>query len=149
MQESQSVLSYKLNIADKPTSMKKLNCVALVDDDEITNFLNQRVVSELDFANNVKVFSNGKEILDHMKEATEKPELILLDINMPVMNGFEFLKAHKLLKDSQKANVIIIMLTSSLLEKDMEMAKELEITEFVPKPLSKEKLEEVVAKYFN
>ncbi len=129
---------------------EKINCIALVDDDEVTNFLNKRLVESTGLFNHVLTFGNGKEILDYMMEENEiEPNVILLDINMPIMNGFEFLERHKELPTSNKADVIIAMLTTSLLDKDKAKAEKLDITEYVEKPLSNDKLKQLLERHID
>lgn len=129
---------------------EKINCIALVDDDEVTNFLNKRLVESTGLFNHVLTFGNGKEILDYMMEGNEiEPNVILLDINMPIMNGFEFLERHKELPTSNKADVIIAMLTTSLLDKDKAKAEKLDITEYVEKPLSNDKLKQLLERHID
>ena len=129
---------------------KKINCIALVDDDEVTNFLNQRLVKNSGYFNHVLTFSNGKEILDYMSGSNViEPNIILLDINMPVMNGFDFLERHKELPKNSRADLVIAMLTTSLLEKDRVRAESLEITEYVEKPLSVDKLKQLVERHID
>src|ERR1700712_1618420 len=100
--------------------MKKLNTVLLVDDDRITNFINQRLIEKLNITQNVTALLNGKEAIDYIKttnlEKKQLPDLILLDINMPVMDGFEFVNSFRALLYEKK--VIIVMLTTSSNEKD-------------------------------
>lgn len=128
----------------------KINCIALVDDDEVTNFLNKRLVESSGLFNHILTFSNGKEILDYMTEGDGvEPDVILLDINMPVMNGFDFLEHHKNLPNANKAEMVIAMLTTSLLEKDRIRAEALEITEYVEKPLSVDKLKVLLNKHLD
>lgn len=128
----------------------KINCIALVDDDEVTNFLNKRLVESSGLFNHILTFSNGKEILDYMTDGDGvEPDVILLDINMPVMNGFDFLEHHKNLPNANKAEMVIAMLTTSLLEKDRIRAEALEITEYVEKPLSVDKLKVLLNKHLD
>jgi CheY-like chemotaxis protein len=128
----------------------KINCIALVDDDEVTNFLNKRLVESSGLFNHILTFSNGKDILDYMMAGNEvEPDVILLDINMPVMNGFDFLEHHKNLPNANKADMVIAMLTTSLLEKDRVRAEALEITEYVEKPLSVDKLKVLLSNHLD
>lgn len=133
--------------------MLKLDCILLVDDDEITNFVHETIIEEVDAAERVLVAKNGREALDVIKkqapEHSGTPCLILLDINMPIMNGFEFLEAYCQLPTNIKQSVIIVMLTSSLNPKDAERIRGSEATDFVNKPLNKIKLKEVLKKHFS
>jgi response regulator of citrate/malate metabolism len=124
--------------------MVKLNCILLVDDDSITNFINERLIRKLNITNDVKVSMNGEEGIQYIKNQCDKdqacPELILLDINMPVMNGFEFIRAFEELKIKNKNKVKIIILTTSKNMKDVELLKSLGNFEYINKPLTEEKM---------
>ncbi len=126
--------------------MKKLKSILLVDDDEISNFLAETIIQDLDLAYEVKISKNGREALELidycMNHQAEKcPELVLLDINMPVMDGFEFLEAlDKLQKAYNINNTTIVMLTSSSSSFDLEKAKNYNITGFINKPLTEKSL---------
>lgn len=133
----------------------KLNCILLVDDDEPTNFLNKMVVEEVDCARHIHVSQSGEEALKFLENAEgEKqmytpPNLIFLDINMPAMNGWEFLEQYSYLKQEQKANVVIVMLTTSLNPDDCaKAAKIADVSGFETKPLTAEKLSVILKKYF-
>lgn len=137
---------------------KRLNCVLLVDDDKGTNFINQMIIKKADIADHVQTVLNGKEALDFItnKGKYEKagnvfpqPMLTLLDINMPVMDGWEFLEAYHALEEHQKGKIIIIMLTTSLNPDDKIRAEEIsEVSGFKSKPLSIETVEEIMKTYF-
>lgn len=135
----------------------KLNCVLLVDDDEATNFLNQELVEETGYAEHVQVADSGKKALEYLTNSqcpgNEKtypcPDLILLDINMPAMNGWEFLDKYRKLDTKYKGNVIVVMLTTSLFPEDRRKAEAVpEISCFENKPLTPEKIEHIVTQYF-
>ncbi|HTF82674.1 MAG TPA: response regulator [Cytophagales bacterium] len=134
--------------------MKKMvNCTLLIDDDDINNFLNKRLINKLKISHDVKVVLNGAEALKFIDElcteGKECPELILLDINMPVMNGFEFLKAYDKLEFANKPNVKVVMLTTSSNPYDLEKLHEYKVSGFINKPLTEENLMEVVMANFN
>jgi CheY-like chemotaxis protein len=130
--------------------MKKLNCVMLIDDNEDDNFYHKMIIREVDLAKNVEVAETGFEALDLLKKGTHIPELIFLDINMPAMNGWEFLEEYKKLKAEQKAQIVIIMLTTSLNPADKKRAEKIpEIDGFETKPLSAEMLERIFKKFFS
>lgn len=133
----------------------KLNCILLVDDDEPTNFLNRMILQDVDCAENVEVVESGNEALKYLENATGKdgnsplPELIFLDINMPAMNGWEFLEQYSTLDKQHKANVVIVMLTTSLNPDDREKASSMpDVSGFETKPLNPEKLKSILEKYF-
>lgn len=132
--------------------MEKLKCTLLVDDDSINNYLNERLLKKLNISEEVKVALNGSEAIEVIKSRIETnqniPELILLDINMPVMDGFEFLQNYNGLNFPNKNCVIIVMLTTSTNPKDTERLNNSGISGYVNKPLTESKLKEVLAKHF-
>lgn len=133
--------------------MKKLNCILLVEDDDTTNFYNQFLIENLAIAEHVAVTLNGEEALKYLEKAGKgdafKPDLILLDINMPVMNGFEFIEQYEQLPAEWKSKILVVMLTTSLHPADMARAQSHPaIKEYCFKPLLKERLGELVEKYF-
>lgn len=128
----------------------KLKRILLVDDDNINNFINQRLIKKLNIAEEVSVAVNGEEAIKTIMNANNEhwPELILLDINMPVMNGFEFLEEYKKLDIPNKDNVVIVMLTTSTNQNDMARSKDIPIRGFLNKPLTEDKLEKIMKDYF-
>ncbi len=137
---------------------KKLDSILLIDDDEMVNYLNKFVIKHANLTEKIVTSLNGKEALEFLSN-TEKlesngdtkvhPLLIFLDINMPVMDGWEFMEAYQKMDLSQKDKIIIVMLTTSANPDDRSRAKIFpEINEFRNKPLSKEILEDIMQKYF-
>lgn len=131
---------------------KKVKCIMLIDDNPDDNFVHKRIIQKNDAAANVVVKESGPAALDFLKEdATEegqRPELIFLDINMPNMNGWEFLDEYSMLDKGLQSKAVIIMLTTSDNPDDRERAKKLNISaDFKTKPLTKEILDEVLSKY--
>lgn len=129
--------------------MKKLKKVFLVDDDETSNFLNTLLIRNMEITEKVEVAKNGKEALTKflaLQQFKDKdwPELVLLDINMPVMDGFEFLEEFEKLYDHDHENIKIVMLTSSDSPKDIDKAKKYNIAGYINKPLTEEKLQNVI-----
>ncbi|MDH7463492.1 response regulator [Chitinophagaceae bacterium 26-R-25] len=134
---------------------KKLKCVMLIDDDEPTNFLNKMVVEEMDCAERIKVIPNARQALEYLKAASNNnsdqctPELIFLDINMPAMDGWEFLAEYERLSEQQKSKVIVVMLTTSFNPEDRLRAMEIEsVAAFKNKPLTVEILREILEAHF-
>jgi CheY-like chemotaxis protein len=134
--------------------MKKLNCILLVDDDEPTNFLNKMILEDVNCAEAIEVAESGQSALKYLESASENgyppsPDLIFLDINMPAMNGWEFLEQYSNLDQQHKANVVIVMLTTSLNPDDRAKASKIEdVSGFETKPLTAEKLQSILNKYF-
>ncbi|MBU1719687.1 MAG: response regulator [Bacteroidetes bacterium] len=100
---------------------RKLKCILLVEDDHATNFLHKMILQKAGVAENILVALNGKEALTIIRDAGNqtdgnslKPDLIFLDINMPIMNGWEFIEEYKKLADELKNNTTIIMLSASM-----------------------------------
>ncbi len=134
--------------------MQKLTCALLVDDDQTTNYLNQLLLKRLAVTDKLLVALNGQEALDllivHCETATEEcPALILLDVKMPVMDGFGFLEAYEKLPIHQKQAIIIVMLTTSLHPQDVERVKQLNIAGFLNKPLTEAKINDVLKNHFD
>ena len=130
---------------------KKIKCVLLIDDDEITNFINENALRRLDVVEEIIVVQSGFEALEFLNEVSEKqqgePELIFLDINMPGMSGWEFLEEYEKLEQDQKGREIIVMLTTSLNPDDKEKAKNIpHINDFHAKPLSLDHLNSILEK---
>lgn len=139
---------------------KKLNCVLLIDDDFATNFINKKIVQKANITSHIQVALNGKEAIDYLcnkgkfksvETINPQPELIFLDINMPVMDGWEFINAYKnLIPDEQKKKINIIMLTSSFNPADKAKADTIEeIADYRQKTLNAAILQEIMAKHFS
>ncbi len=122
----------------------------LVDDDQLDNRFHQIIIEGMDITEIIHVAENGLQAIKYLKQEDRiLPELIFLDINMPKMNGWEFLEAYKDLEESQKSQIVIMMLTTSLNPSDKAKAQKIsEITGFRVKPLSEEMLTEILGKYF-
>lgn len=133
--------------------MKKLPAVLLVDDDETSNFLSQRLLVAMNVADRILVAANGEEALDVLARhgawfSPAHPALVLLDLNMPVMNGMEFLEAYHGLPPFQQASTVIVVLTTSTHPRDLDRAGELPIAGLVTKPLTREKITTLLRVHF-
>lgn len=133
---------------------KKLNCILLIDDDELTNYINEITVNETDCTENLVTAESGKEALHYLQTKVNQghpsPDLILLDINMPAMDGWDFLAEYKKLEDSFINKIIVVMLTTSLNPEDEEKANLFdEVKDYKNKPLTVELLDEIVSKHFH
>ena len=123
-----------------------------MDDDNINNFINERLIKKLAISYEVNIVVNGEEALDFLKQKMSSPEfipdLILLDINMPVMDGFEFLKEYENLMLPNKEKVVITMLTTSTNPGDMARFNKAQVSGFVNKPLTEPKILDIMKKHF-
>jgi CheY-like chemotaxis protein len=137
--------------------MKALNLIALVDDDDITNYVNNRTLQRTQAAREVKVFTNGEQALQYLQTCSFPgqqggspcPDLILLDIKMPVMDGFEFLDAYKQLGLAQTAPTRIMILTSSTSFYDLKRLENYpEVKRHFSKPLTDQDVREIIRDYF-
>ncbi len=127
----------------------KLNCILLIDDNHADNYFHQIVINEMNIAKRIEVALDGAEALEFLHNSETPPELIFLDINMPKVNGWEFLKAYQALHAKQKAKTIIIMLSTSDNPKDVERTKDIkEVGGYKVKPLNEEMLIEILKQHF-
>lgn len=123
--------------------MRKVKKIFLVDDDETCNFLHNILLNQMKVFEKIDISKNGKEALRKVKSFNDFdwPEIILLDINMPVMDGFEFLEEFTKINSSSRGNTKVIILTSSDSKRDLEKARNYKIDGYINKPLTREKLE--------
>ncbi|KAA9332095.1 response regulator [Hymenobacter busanensis] len=133
--------------------MHKLSCVLLVDDDSTTNYLNQLLLTRLNIAEKLLVALNGQEALDLLEvqcqgASADCPMLVLLDVKMPVMDGFAFLEAFANLPLARREAIVIVMLTTSLHPLDVERIQRLNIAGFLNKPLTREKIDLILQEHF-
>ena len=129
--------------------MQKLSSILLVDDDLTTNFLNELLLESLGVAECLFTAENGEQALGVLATQTgpAAPTLILLDVHMPGMNGIEFLEAYRLLPAAQRT-ATVIMLTTSVAASDLARLQELNIAGLVSKPLTREKVDEILQRHF-
>ncbi len=135
----------------------KLKGVLLIDDDEPTNFLHKHVLKRTECAEEIFVVNDGKEALEFLTctgkydylESFPEIDLILLDINMPRMSGWDFLEEYRKLPETHKGKIIIIMLTTSLNNQEREKAAKMkEISGFKNKSLTPNMIQEILDDYF-
>lgn len=136
---------------------RKLDCVLLIDDDEPTNFLNKMIIEETGCVREVKVTHSAREALDYLsgrQQLTDggkppTPEIIFLDINMPAMDGWEFLEKYDKLSPEQKASMIVVMLTTSFNPEDELKASKISyISSYQNKPLTQDILMDIFEEHF-
>jgi CheY-like chemotaxis protein len=134
--------------------MLPLPSVLLVDDDTTTNFLNKLLLTRMGVAEQVLVAENGEQALRLLDQTCRAPApstcpwLILLDMNMPVLNGLGFLEAYVQMPLAQQPGIVIVMLTTSLHPVDLARAQQLPIAGFLNKPLTQEKVTALLQEHF-
>ena len=131
-----------------PVAKTKLS-VLLVDDDGIYQFTARKTLEATGYADKIFICSNGEEAI-HLIENNileeDIPDVIFLDVNMPVMNGWEFLIAYKELKKPKHKNICIYIVSSSVDEADIQHSKEFEsVEDYIIKPILKEKFTEILS----
>ncbi|MCM4170713.1 response regulator [Arenibacter sp. TNZ] len=125
----------------------RINTTCIIDDDPIFIFGSKILLRNNSFGANIIVFQNGKEALDNIVQMLESdqglPEVIFLDINMPIMDGWEFLEIFS--KISKVQHIRVYILSSSIDSRDIERAKQYEIvSDFIAKPLTDSKISALI-----
>lgn len=125
----------------------KINNVLLIDDNKVDNFINNHIISKSKVASNIMVKNSGVEALDFLETVRDDyskfPDLVFLDISMPIMDGFEFLDEFINFPKVKENRCSVIMLTSSSNKNDFDRAfKYGTVKDYFVKPLTNKMLEE-------
>lgn len=129
--------------------MKKINTVFLIDDDPIHQQIAKRMIERQQVTKKIVSFLEADLALNYIREQLYQPEflpdLILLDINMPVMDGWDFLEAFESFRENIPKRILIYILTSSVNESDMVKAKTYaSLDGYLVKPLTTETIEHLL-----
>lgn len=127
--------------------MNSAPVILIVDDDPVFQTLLNIGISQIDLPKEVKLFSNGKEALKYLDDAIESEVLVFLDLNMPIMNGWEFLEKLQG-KDYQKRILIVITSTSTLVEDKTRAFQYQQVLFYKEKPLNLALVKSLVAEIF-
>lgn len=140
-----------VEIVDKNKPATKYLSVMLIDDNEVDNFINSKILKGSLFAENIFIHTSAKSALEYLQNLQDEqvmtksiPELIFLDVDMPVHDGFSFLSDFESLNESIRKETKIIMLTNSINPMDTERAKNNQyVSGYLNKPLNEKALEEL------
>lgn len=130
--------------------MKSDPVIALVDDDKIFQLIASRSIKATQFSGKILQFNNGGEAIqyleDHASEESALPDLLFLDINMPLVDGWTFMEDYIDLKSRMQKPIRIYMVSSSIDPKDIERARSIrDIKDYVTKPISQQKFAELIS----
>ena len=128
--------------------MAAYRSVMLADDNEIDNIINEKIIEANSFAEQILVFQTGQDALEYLREnqgdVESLPEIVFLDINMPIMDGFQFLSDFEEFSDDVRDKCKIIMLSSSISPKDIDRAASSRyVKKYLNKPLNARYLEAI------
>lgn len=128
--------------------MSKIKKLWVIDDDEIYCFAAKRIIKKAEIAEDIMFFENGQVAIDflreHMNEKELLPELIFLDINMPILDGWQFLQKLSTFAQELPQKITIYVVSSSIASEDHDMAKASDLVSgFIVKPYSSATLSEL------
>lgn len=125
--------------------MKTIDHLCLVDDDDVFRFLTRKVIEETKLVNRIEIFSNGLSAIQFLKANLTSPEglpeIILLDLTMPVMDGWGFLEEFIKIKPHTGKKITIYIVSSSIDPADIKKARSISVvSDFIIKPVTRIKL---------
>lgn len=131
--------------------MTTLKTLTIVDDDDIYVFLTTKIIEQTNLVDLIKVFGNGLDAINFLKENKNNvdalPDIILLDLSMPIMNGWQFLEEYNKLNPTIGKKITIYICSSSISPDDITRAKTIsEVSDYIIKPITKDKLIDLIKK---
>lgn len=127
---------------------QQFKCVMLVDDNDTDNFISRRIIELTHFAQHVEVKNSGKSALEyiaeHQNDPDKLPEIIFLDINMPIVDGYVFLYEFETFPPLVKEKCKVVILSSSDNKRDIDkLINNDRVIKYITKPLTEQELEEI------
>lgn len=135
--------------------MNRIETIMIIDDDEVNNFICSRIIEKADFTDKIHTFTGAVEGLAYLEKAIDGvegdiPDLILLDLNMPVKNGWEFLDEFKLFSHRAEKQIVLIVFSSSVYQEDIDRANSYEIVSgYRSKPITLPILNQIRTEFFD
>lgn len=129
--------------------MSKIDSCCIIDDDPIFIYGTKRIMKEMDFCEEFVIYNNGQEALDGILKITSSgeklPSIILLDLNMPIMNGWEFLDEFIKIPTHNTNPTLVYIISSSVDPRDLEKVKSYEkVSNYILKPITPKDLETIL-----
>jgi CheY-like chemotaxis protein len=123
--------------------------ILLIDDDPVFVYLMRRIINSTSYTCEINEFTDGELAINYLNGIRDKnellPDLIFLDLSMPVMDGWEFLKEYSQLRPAIKKDITLFIVSSSISPKEVERAKNFRaVSDFLIKPLGKAKVIEII-----
>ncbi|MGP1991990.1 response regulator [Zobellia laminariae] len=130
-------------------NITKIRSVCIIDDDPIFIYGTKRIMNEADFTDEILVYNDGQAAFDGLKAMAERgeelPSMIFLDINMPIMTGWEFLDEFIKIPNNNSENIIIYIISSSVDPRDIARIQEYKVVNnYILKPISIEDLHNIL-----
>ncbi|MBT8185535.1 MAG: response regulator [Eudoraea sp.] len=129
--------------------MKKIQSSCIIDDDPIFIYGTKRIMKEVHFCDSILVYNNGQDAIEGLMELTANgdvlPSVIFLDLNMPIMNGWEFLESFTKIPNHNLEEITVYIISSSIDPRDLEKVKNYKIVNnYILKPITPKDLESVL-----
>ncbi|SHJ49193.1 Response regulator receiver domain-containing protein [Maribacter aquivivus] len=129
--------------------MKKVQLCCIIDDDPIFVYGTKRIIKEVDFAESILVYNNGQDALDGLTKISlakePLPDVIFLDLNMPILNGWEFLDEFKNCQSERSKSITIYIISSSVDPRDLERVKDYDqVDNYILKPITPDDLAKIL-----
>jgi CheY-like chemotaxis protein len=126
--------------------MIRISTICIVDDDQVYQITTKKMLQRIASTNNILVFSDGTEAFQYLSEMISNkdalPDVIFLDINMPLMNAWEFLDAYAEIKPHLPKSITIYVISSSISDTDIERARQIEhVKDYFVKPITMDQYE--------